>query len=45
MPQRIQADTDKDLNEREEFTHEEVMMRQDGTFGVGEAQSAQDSII
>ena len=39
LPARQQADTDKDLNEREEFTAEEVMLRQDGTFGFEGHQS------
>ena len=30
------ADTDDDLNQREEFTAEEELLRQDPTFGIGE---------
>ena len=43
MPVRQQTNTDRDLNEREEFTAEEVMLRQDGTFGVGGHQTTGQS--
>ena len=35
------ADTDKDLNERAEFTADEEAARNDPTFGIGEIQTSQ----
>lgn len=35
-----QADTDKDLNERAEFTADEEAVRNDPTFGIGEIQAS-----